>query len=43
MDEKTFASLVRSLETSASQNPGAYKLRVDEHHGFTNPPGFSFF
>ena len=28
MDDKKFASLVRSLETFASKNPGVYKLRV---------------
>jgi Zn-dependent protease with chaperone function len=28
MDESKFASLVRSLETSAAKNPGAYKFRV---------------
>ena len=28
MDEKKFASLVHSLETSAAKNPGAYKFRV---------------
>ena len=28
MDEKKFASLVRSLETFASKDPGGYKLRV---------------
>lgn len=28
MEENKFASLVRSLETLASKNPGAYKLRV---------------